>query len=113
MSWGCPVNGRLQPTTKASSIAGVQVEGFAGGGSSQCGPFVPVFSAFGVAAAPADGLAAALAEGLGTLVLTEGEDWQLLISRVMRKLKITIRRTRFIRTRSFAFRGLRVRKLNG
>jgi len=41
----------------------VQFEGFAGGGSSQCGPFVPVFSAFGVAPGLADGLAAGLAVG--------------------------------------------------
>jgi hypothetical protein len=58
-------------------MGGEQVAGFAGGGSSQCGPFVPVFSAFGVPAGLAGGLVAGLADtlaaGLGAFVLTEGE----------------------------------------
>ena len=77
----------------------MQVEGFAGGGSSQCGPFVPVFSAFGVAAGIADGLAVGLADGLapgvGAFVFTEGEGWQLLTITVRIKLKIPIGNARF------------------
>jgi len=75
------------------------VAGFAGGGSSQCGPFVPVFSAFGVAAGLADefaaGLADGLAVGLGALVLIGGEGWQLL-SAVRIKLNNPIGKARLM-----------------
>jgi hypothetical protein len=78
----------------------VQVEGFAGGGSSQCRPFVPVFSAFGVAAALAAelavGLAAGLAVGLGAFGLTGGEGLQLLTITVKIRLNIPIRSIRFM-----------------
>ena len=51
---------------------------------------MPVFSAFGVAAAPADVLAA----GLGAFILTGGDGWQLLTSPVKIKLNIPSERGR-------------------
>src|SRR2546421_7838714 len=105
MSWLCPpVNGGLQPMTNGLSRGGLQFEGFSGSGSSQWDPFVPVFSAFGVAAAPDDGLAT----GLGAFVLTGGEGPQLLTSMVKIKINIPIDRTRFMAARSFAVSGSRV-----
>jgi hypothetical protein len=76
--------------TNGWSIGGLQFEGFAGSESSQWGPLVPVFSAFGVAAVPADGLAA----GLGAFMLTGGDGWQLLTSPVKIKLNIPSERGR-------------------
>jgi len=79
----------------------MQLEGFAGGGSSQCGPFVPVFSAFGVVTGLADKLAVGLAVGVGELALIGGEGWQLL-SAVKIKLNNPIGKARFMGHASFA-----------
>jgi len=81
-------------------MGGVQVEGFAGGGSSQCRPFVPVFSAFGVlpglAAGVVAGVLAELAVGLAAFILPEGEGLQLLTSTVKITLNVPIRSARFM-----------------
>jgi hypothetical protein len=74
----------------------VQLEGFAGGGSAQCGPLVPVFSAFGVAAGLAEGLAAGVAAGVGAFLLAGGEGWQLVTNTAKIKLNIPIRSVRFM-----------------
>jgi hypothetical protein len=78
----------------------VQVEGFAGGESLQCGPFVPVFSAFGVATALAveavAGVADGLTVGLAPFVLPGDEGLQLLTKTVKLTLSIPIRSARFM-----------------